>query len=463
MSQETELVVIGAGPGGYAAAFMAADLGIETLIVDREPNPGGVCLYRGCIPSKALLHAAKVLTEAREAADIGLNFAEPTIDIPKLAAWKNDVVSKLTGGLGQLRKARKVKHIQGTAKLTGPNSLVIEDSGEEIRFKHAVLATGSRPFIPGPLAIDSKRVMTSNEALDLESVPDSLLVIGGGYIGLELGTAYAALGSKVTVVEMLEGLLTGADRDLAKIVDKRVNHLFEKVYLNTRVVEMKDTGDGVKVSFDPAEDEVFDKVLVAVGRRPNTENLGLENTKITLDSQGFVVTDNQGRTEEPSIFAIGDISGQPMLAHRATHQGRLAAEVIHGSKAVFEPYAIPAVVFTDPELAWVGLTETEAIEQGIDHKVARFPWAASGRALTVGRTDGLTKMIVDPQTDRLLGMGVVGAGAGELIAEGALALEMAVTLEDLSLTIHPHPTLSETVMESADVFFGNSTHLKTKK
>lgn len=462
MSKETDVVVIGAGPGGYAAAFRCADLGMNTLLVDKEENPGGVCLYRGCIPSKALLHASKIVNEAREAEQIGITFSTPTIDLDKLRNWKQDVVSKLTGGLGQLRKARKVEHLRGTATFLDSHTLKIEGQEETVRFKHCILATGSRPVIPGPLAISSERVMSSTEALDLPDIPGKLLVIGGGYIGLELGTVYASLGSKVTVVEMQDGLLPGADRDMVKVLAKNVNHLMHEVLLSTRVVEMVDTGDGVKVTLDPERVETFDRVLISVGRRPNTENLGLGTTKITLDPHGFVKCDAQGRTEEPHIFAIGDISGQPMLAHRATHQGRLAAEVIHGSKAVFEPHAIPAVVFTDPELGWTGITEEEAKRDGVDHKVARFPWAASGRSLTLGRSDGLTKLILDPKTERILGMGIVGPGAGELLAEGTLAIEMAATAQDLSLTIHAHPTLSETVMEAADVFFGHSTHMAGK-
>ncbi len=459
---ETDVVVIGAGPGGYAAAFMAADLGLKTLIVDKEANPGGVCLYRGCIPSKALLHAAKVLTEAEEAASIGIEFGEATIDVEKLAAWKQGVVNKLTGGLGQLRKARKVEHIQGTARFVDSNTLEVTDSGQTITFKHAIIATGSRPIVPGPMAIGSDRVMTSTEALELDGVPDSLLVVGGGYIGLELGTVYAALGSAVTVVEMMDSLLAGADQDLVKVLAKRVDERFEEILLSTAVVAMEEVENGVKVTFKPEREQVFEKVLVSVGRRPNSENLGLENTKVVVDKQGFVEIDNQCRTAEPNIFAIGDISGQPMLAHRATHQGRLAAEVIHGSKGVFEPHAIPAVVFTDPELAWVGLTENEAKAEGRPHKVSKFPWGASGRALTLGRSDGLTKVIVDTETERVLGVGIVGPGAGELIAEATLAIEMASSVKDLGMTIHAHPTLSETVMEAADVFFGHSTHLKSK-
>lgn len=462
---ETDVVVIGAGPGGYAAAFMAADLGLKTLLVDKEANPGGVCLYRGCIPSKALLHAAKVLTEAEEASEIGIDFGEVTIDVEKLANWKRSVVEKLTGGLGQLRKARKVEHVQGTAKFLDSHTLEVEGTGQRITFQHAIIATGSRPIIPGPLAIDSQRVMTSTEALELDGLPETLLVVGGGYIGLELGTVYAALGSSVTVVEMMDSLLAGADKDLVKVLEKRIHERFDQVLLSTSVVAMQDTGDGVKVTFrsgDEEREQTFEKVLVSVGRRPNSENLGLENTKVVVDKFGFVEIDGQCRTAEPHIFAIGDISGQPMLAHRATHQGRLAAEVIHGSKAVFDPHAIPAVVFTDPELAWTGLTENEAKAAGLSFKVSKFPWAASGRSLTLGRSDGLTKVIVDTESERILGVGIVGPGAGELIGEATLAIEMAASVKDLGLTIHAHPTLSETVMEAADVFFGHSTHIKTR-
>lgn len=465
---ETDVVVIGAGPGGYAAAFMAADLGLKTLIVDREANPGGVCLYRGCIPSKALLHAAKVLTEAEEASEIGIEFGEATIDVEKLAGWKNSVVEKLTGGLGQLRKARKVDHIQGTARFLDSHTLEVEGQQERVSFKHCIIATGSRPIIPGPLAIESERVMTSTEALDLDTLPETLLVVGGGYIGLELGTVYAALGSAVTVVEMMDSLLATADQDLVKILARRVEEIFDEIKLGTGVTGMRETEEGVEVTFKIKADEseqtqTFEKVLVCVGRRPNSENLGLENTGVVITKQGFIEIDNQCRTAEPHIFAIGDVTGQPMLAHRATHQGRLAAEVIHGSKAVFEPHAIPAVVFTDPELAWTGITETEAKEAGVPYKVAKFPWAASGRALTLGRGEGLTKVIVDPDTERVLGVGIVGPGAGELIGEGTLAIEMAATIADVGLTIHAHPTLSETVMEAADAFFGTSTHIKTRK
>jgi dihydrolipoamide dehydrogenase len=468
---ETDVVVIGAGPGGYAAAFMAADLGLKTLIVDQEANPGGVCLYRGCIPSKALLHAAKVLTEAEEASEIGIEFGEATIDVEKLAGWKRGVVEKLTGGLGQLRKARKVEHLQGTARFVDEHTLEVQladgTSQQTVTFQHAIIATGSRPIIPGALAIESDKVMTSTEALELDTLPESLLVVGGGYIGLELGTVYAALGSAVTVVEMMETLLATADQDLVKILAKRVHEIFDQVLLGTGVTRLEDTGDEVKVSFKGADggewEQAFEKVLICVGRRPNSEKLGLENTGVVVTPQGFIEIDGQCRTAVSHIFAIGDVTGQPMLAHRATHQGRLAAEVIHGSKAVCEPNAIPAVVFTDPELAWTGITENEAREAGLDFKVARFPWAASGRALTLGRGEGLTKVIVEAGSERVLGVGIVGPGAGELIGEGTLAIEMAATIKDVGLTIHAHPTLSETVMEAADAFFGHSTHIKTRK
>jgi dihydrolipoamide dehydrogenase len=462
----TQLVVLGAGPGGYAAAFMAADLGMEVTLVNREPNPGGVCLYRGCIPSKAFLHAAKVINEAHEAEAFGISFSEPKIDLDKLRAWKTSVVNKLTGGLGQIAKQRKVTFLQGEGKLRDARTLTVKlANGDEgtVKFDKLILATGSRPILPPVFNIGSPRVMDSTGALDLEELPQKLLVVGGGYIGLELGSFYAALGTQVTVVEATSGLLPGADRDLVKVLHQSVEKRLHRILLNTKVMSLKDVGDGVEVSVEPGGTEKYDRVLISIGRRPNSENLGLENTKIEVDGRGFVRIDAQGRTHESHIFAIGDLSGEPMLAHRATHQGRLAAEVMHGSKAVFEPLAIPAVVFTDPELAWVGLTEQQCKDKNLKHEVARFPWAASGRALTLHRTDGLTKMMVDPEDGRILGIGLVGPGAGEMIAEAALAIEMGATAEDIALTIHAHPTLSETVMESADVFFGKSTHIYKPK
>ena len=467
--QKTEVAVLGGGPGGYAAAFMAADLGKEVTLVNLEENPGGVCLYRGCIPSKALLHVAKLITESQEAEEWGLKFQEPEIDLDKLRSWKNDVVNQMTGGLKTLSKQRNINYIQGRGKFAGLNTLSIdtEDGEETLEFEQAILATGSVPIEIPSLSLDDDRVMDSTEALELPDIPGKMLVIGGGYIGLELGQVYSALGADVSVVEMMSNLLPGADQDLVKHVEKCVKEHFSDVMTDSKVVEMKAQKNGIKVTIEDKDGEqqnkIYDRVLMSIGRRPVTDGLGLENTAIQIDDNGFVVTDEQCRTDESSVFAIGDIAGQPMLAHKATHEGIVAAEVIAGSKVAFEPYAIPAVVFTDPELAWCGVTEIEAKEQGIEYEVAKFPWAASGRATTLGRNDGLTKILVDPETERILGVGIVGSGAGELIAEGVLAIEMAATVEDLKRTIHPHPTLSETLMESAEVFFGHSTHIYRPK
>ena len=460
------VVVIGAGPGGYAAAFLAADLGMQVALIDPAPNPGGVCLYSGCIPSKALLHVAKLIGESRQAAEWGVEFGEPRIDLDRLRFWKDGIVARLTGGLAQLRSRRKIDYVQGTARFRDAHGLEIETvSGEsrEMSFEHAVLATGSRSVVPPGFPPISSRVLDSESALELKSIPGSLLVVGGGYIGLELGSVYAALGSRVTVVEMLDRLLTGADTDLVRPLQAKVAREFEEILLGTRVAAIRETSEGVVVTLEGAgiekSERRFDQVLVSVGRRPNSEGLGLETTRVEINPAGFVQVDRQLRTAEPSIFAIGDLVGQPMLAHKASHEGRTAVEVIHGGKATFEPAAIPAVVFTDPEVAWCGLTETEAKASGRKVSVARFPWAASGRAMTLGRKDGLTKLILDPQTERVLGVGITGPGAGEMIAEGVLAVEMAAVAADLKLTIHPHPTLSETLMEAAEVFFGQSTHL----
>ncbi len=466
--RKTDLAVVGAGPGGYAAAFLAADLGMHVTLVDEAPNPGGVCLYCGCMPSKALLHVAKVIDDAKQAGEWGVTFGAPTLDLVKLRTWKDGVVDRLTGGLGQLSTQRKVDYVQGRASIAGPQTLSVRgDAGEQrIAFDHAILATGSSPAIPAGLSLESDRVMDSTRALELPDVPARLLVVGGGYIGLELGTAYAALGSRVTVVEMTGGLLPGADRDLVTPVAKRMASLAEAIWLETTVVRMDPVGDGIAVTLEgkaaEASGQVFDRVLVAVGRRPNSKIDGLDATRVELDARGFVRVDPQRRTGEPTIFAIGDLVGEPMLAHKASHEGRLAVEVIHGSKGVFEPLAIPAVVFTDPEVAWCGLTETEAKREGRAVKIAKFPWGASGRAVTLDRVDGLTKLVVDPKSEQILGVGIVGAGAGELIAEGVLAIEMGATASDLKMTIHAHPTLSETLMESAEVFFAQSTHYRGK-
>jgi dihydrolipoamide dehydrogenase len=464
------IAVVGGGPGGYAAAFLAADLGMKVTLIDPEVNPGGVCLYRGCIPSKALLHVAKLIDESRQAKNWGIDFGEPKIDLARLRSFKESVVGKLTGGVGQLSKARKVQYIQGHAAFETSNTLRLTKArgGEEsLSFDRIILATGSRPAIIPSLQLDSPRVMDSTTALDLNDVPETLLVIGGGYIGLELGTVYAALGSRVSVVEMLPGLLPGADRDLVLPLHKRVEKMFEAILLNTTVAAMKEESGGIRVTFDSPEikerEQVFDKILVSVGRKPNSEIPGLEKTRVQVGPRSFIQVNKQLQTDDPAIYAIGDVVGEPMLAHKASHEGRTAAEAIAGHKVAFEPNAIPAVVFTDPEIAWCGLTETQAQKEGREIKVARFPWGASGRAITLDRPEGMTKLMIDPQTERVLGMGIVGAGAGELIAEGVLAIEMAALARDIALSIHPHPTLSETVMESAEVFFGTSTHVYRPK
>ena len=466
----TRVAVIGAGPGGYAAAFHAADLGMQVTLIDAEPNPGGVCTFKGCIPSKALLHAAKVLDEAKHAGAFGVTFGKPSIDVDKLRSWKDGVVKKQTGGLGILAKARKVEFVQGRASIVDGKTLSVDTGKGERRIEtdYIIIATGSRPSTVPNVSIDSPKVLDSTTALELPDVPERFLVVGGGYIGLELGTVYAALGSKVTVVEMTDGLLPGADRDLAAVVAKRMETTCEAILLETKVTGVKDEKKGLSVTFEgkaaPHGAQTFDRVLVAVGRRPNSAIPGLDKTKVKLNQRGFIEVDGQRRTAEPSIFAIGDVVGDPMLAHKASHEAKVAVEAIHGHPTVFEPRAIPAVVFTDPELAWAGLTETEAKKQNLTVEIAKFPWAASGRATTLDRPDGLTKLVIDPETERVLGVGIVGSGAGELIAEGTLAIEMGAVAADLKLTIHPHPTLSETVMEAADVFFGESVHVyKPKK
>jgi dihydrolipoamide dehydrogenase len=469
MSIQIDVVVIGAGPGGYAAAFYAADRGLSVALVDPEANPGGVCVYRGCIPSKALLHVAKVLDEAAHASAWGVTFGAPAIDVNKLRGFKDNVVKQLTSGTGQLVKARKVKYLRGTATLLSPTSLEVALTGggsEQVSFGHAIVAVGSQPAKVPVLSVDSPRIMDSTSALDLESVPKSLLVIGGGYIGLELGSVYAALGSKVTVVEMTAGLLPGADRDLVAVLAKRIEKVCDAVLLNTKVVGVVEEKDGVRVTFEDStmatRDQVFEKVLVSVGRKPNAM-AGLDKTKAETDQRGFIKINLQRRTAEPTIFAIGDVAGEPMLAHKASHEGRVAVEAILGEDVAFEPAAIPAVVFTDPELAWAGLTETEAQKLGKKVEISKFPWIASGRAMSIDRTDGLTKLVIEPGSERVLGVGIVGPGAGEMIAEGTLAIEMGAVASDLKLTIHAHPTLSETLMEAAEAFFGQATHIHRPK
>jgi dihydrolipoamide dehydrogenase len=464
------IAVVGGGPGGYAAAFLAADLGLRVTLIDPDVNPGGVCLYRGCIPSKALLHVAKLIDESRQARNWGIELGEPRIDLARLRSFKESVVNKLTGGLGQLSKQRKVEYIQGRATFESSNTLRVaraNGSEDSLSFDRIILATGSRPAMIPALQIDTPRMMDSTAALELPDIPGTLLVIGGGYIGLELGSVYAALGSKVSVVEMLPGLLPGADRDLVLPLHKRMEKICEAILLNTTVAAVKEQPGGIRVTFDGPEvkerEKVFDKVLVSVGRKPNSEIPGLEQTKVQVGERGFIKVNKQLQTGDPSIYAIGDVVGEPMLAHKATHEGRVAVEAIAGHKVAFEPNAIPAVVFTDPEVAWCGLTETQAQKENREIKVAKFPWGASGRAVTLDRPEGMTKLVVDPQTERVLGVGIVGSGAGELIAEGTLAIELAALAKDVAMTIHPHPTLSETLMESAEVFFGTSTHVYRPK
>ncbi len=469
-SKSLNIAVVGGGPGGYAAAFLAADLGMTVTLIDPELNPGGVCLYRGCIPSKSLLHVAKLLEESHQAKDWGIEFAPPKIDLARLRSWKEGVVRKLTGGLGVLSKQRKVHYVQGRAAFENSTTLQItktDGSEESLTFDRIVIATGSRPAIVPALKLETPRMMDSTGALNLEDIPGSLLVVGGGYIGLELGSVYAALGTRVTVVEMLSGLLPGADRDLVLPLHKRLEKLFEGILLNTTVASVKDEGNGIRATFEGADvkerEKVFDRVLVSVGRKPNSEIAGLDKTRVQVGPKGFIQVNKQLQTDDPSIYAIGDVVGEPMLAHKASHEGRVAVEAIAGHKVAFEPNAIPAVVFTDPEVAWAGLTETQAQKENREIKVAKFPWAASGRAVTIDRPEGMTKLLIDPQTERVLGVGIVGAGAGEMIAEGVLAIEMAALASDVAMTIHPHPTLTETVMESAEVFFGTSTHIYRPK
>ena len=458
--EHAQLVVIGAGPGGYAAAFKAAELGLAVTLIDPEINPGGVCLHRGCIPSKSLLHVAKLVSEAEESVKIGVGFAKPIIDLERIRSWKNEVVEKLTGGLGSKVQKMKINYLRGTAQFKDSKTLtvtLVDGATEELVFEQAILATGSRPIMLPGIEKDSQRIIDSTGALELEDIPKSLLVVGGGYIGLELGSAYAAMGSKVSVVEMTSGLLPGCDRDLVSVLKRRLDKKFDSILLSTKVVGLNEQKNGVSVTLEDKQgmqsSKHFEKVLIAIGRKPNTESLGLENTAIVSDKKNFIIVDGQQRTSETHIFAIGDIAGEPMLAHKAYAEASVAAEVAVGRKAVFDPRAIPAVVFTDPEIAWCGLTETAAREQKIKVKTAKIPWRGNGRTLTLGRDDGMTKLIVDPDTDRVLGMAVAGPGAGELIAEGVVAIEMAAVSEDLRKSIHPHPTLSETIYDAAEMLF----------
>ncbi len=469
---DTQLAVIGGGPGGYAAAFLAADMGMKVTIVDLEPRLGGVCLLRGCIPSKALLHVAKVMAEAKHLDDWGVAFGEPTIDLDKVRGRKEAVIQTLTGGLKQLSQKRNVKVVQARAVFEDSQTLRLQAVGGQplednrLRFEQCILATGSSSAsVPG-LDLPSQRLMDSTAALDLPEIPETLLVIGGGYIGLEMATVYAALGSRVTVVELTDGLLPGADRDLVRPLAKQLKGKLEAIHLNTKVAAMKEKGKAIEVTLDgDVEKKVqkFSRVLLSVGRRPNSADLGLEKTKVEVDEKGFVVVDQQQRTADPRIFAIGDVAGQPMLAHKASHEGKVAVEVLAGEPAVFAPRAIPAVVFTDPEVAWAGVMETEAKQSGRKVEVAQFPWGASGRAQAVGRTEGMTKWVIDPETERVIGCGIVGASAGDLIAEAVLAIEMGCAVRDITETIHTHPTLGETLGSAAEVFYGTATDLYRPK
>jgi dihydrolipoamide dehydrogenase len=463
VTRTTQLLVVGAGPGGYAAAFRAADLGLRVTLVERWPVLGGVCLNVGCIPSKALLHAAKVIEEAESMAEHGIRFGTPEIDLVKLRGWKNGVVRKLTGGLKMLAKQRKVEVLHGEAKFLSPQVAEIRSAGgvEAIGFEHCVIAAGSEP-VKLPFMPDDPRVIDSTGALELESIPQRLLVVGGGIIGLEMACVYDALGAKVSVVELTPQLMPGCDPDLVRPLEKRIKARYARIMTGTKVTACEATAAGLRVRFEgaaaPAE-ETYDRVLVAVGRVPNGRRLGAEAAGITVDARGFIPVDRQMRTNVPHIFAIGDVAGQPMLAHKATHEGKVAAEVAAGHKASFDARVIPSVAYTDPEIAWVGLTETEAKARGIAVQKGLFPWMASGRSLAQGRDEGFTKLLFDPATKRLLGGGLVGSNAGELVAEIALAIEMGADGADIGLTIHPHPTLSETVGLAAEAFEGTLTDL----
>jgi dihydrolipoamide dehydrogenase len=467
-STKTDIVVLGAGPGGYAAAFYAADKGKKVIMVEKDPRLGGVCLNRGCIPSKALLHAAKLITESRESGHRGISFGEPKIDLDKLRAWKDSILDKLGGGVAGLAKQRGVEVMHGRGYLEESKTLRVEtDDGQKfVQFDTAIISVGSKSAMPKAFDLGNPRVMTSRDALDVPDVPGTLLIVGGGYIGMELGTVYAALGSKVVVVEALASILMGADADLIRYVQRYAEKAFKEVRVKTKVVSMATAGKQIKVVMEKDGqklEELYDRVLVSVGRVPNHADLGLENTKVTKDDRGFIKVNEKQQTNDPAIYAIGDVTGGALLAHKASREARVAVDAILGEYNALTQYIIPAVVFTDPEVAWCGLTEMEAKEKGITVKVARFPWSASGRALTFDRPDGLTKLIIDPETERILGAGITGHGAGELISEAVLAIEMGATAFDLASSIHPHPTLSETLMECAEVFYGHATHTFTRR
>ena len=466
----TQIAIIGGGPGGYVAAFKAVDAGLDVTLIDPEENPGGVCLYRGCIPSKALLHISKLINETRQASEWGVQFGKPKIDLDQLRSHKDNVIGKMTSGLGQLVKARKLKHIRASAKFIDANNLdlmLIDGKRESLTFDHAIVATGSSSTMPEIFDSNDTRIMDSTSALELREIPQSMLIVGGGIIGMELGQVYAALGSSISVVEMMPGLIPPADRDLVKPLEDHLKSQFENIWTDTKVTGISTTKEEISVELEAPNShtftQTFSSILVSVGRYPNSSDIGIENTDIELDDRGFIKVDAQMRTSESSVFAIGDVIGAG-LAHTASHQGTIVAEILSGhEKLVFEPRAIPNVVYTDPEIAWCGLTEQQVKERGIDCKVARFPWSASGRATAVGRNEGLTKLLIDPANDRILGVGISGNNAGELIAEGVVAVEMAALASDIQLSIHPHPTLSETFMEAAEVYYGQSPHMYTQR
>ena len=463
-THSAQVVVIGSGPGGYTAAFRAADLDLDVILVERDPYLGGVCLNVGCIPSKALLHAARVIDEVGEMAEHGVAFGEPQIDVDKLRGWKDDVVKRLTGGIEMMAKQRKVRVVQGAAKFSSPNSLVL-DNGETIHFENCIIAAGSEPaMLPG--LPDDPRIVDSTGALELPSIPQSMLVVGGGIIGLEMACVYSALGSKVSVVELTDSLMPGTDKDLLRPFLKIIKERYEDIMVSTKVAGMQATKAGIEVMFEAGDEkrtEMYDRVLVAIGRRANGDQLDVDKAGVQVDKRGIIKVDKQMRTNVPHIFAIGDLAGGPMLAHKATHEAKVAAEVAAGEKSYFDARTIPSVAYTDPEVAWVGLTETQAKAEGIDYEKANFPWAASGRALSLGREEGFTKLLFDPKTDRVLGGGIVGVNAGDLIAEIGLAVEMGADAADIGLTIHPHPTLSESVGMAAEVFEGTITDLYVRK
>jgi dihydrolipoamide dehydrogenase len=467
-SIKTEIVVVGSGVGGYTAAFYAADKGKNVILVEQEEHLGGVCLNKGCIPSKALLHATKLIEEAQESGFRGIQFSKPQLDLNAMRAWKNSILAKLADGVATMAKKRNVEIMRGRGYFEDSSTLRVETSeGQKfISFDRAIIAVGSKPSLPSAFDLGNKRIMTSDAALEIEEIPEKLLVVGGGYIGMELGTVYAILGSTVVMAEALGSILLGADPDLVRPVRRRAEKLFKEIRVTAKVAKMATSGKHIKVTMEvdgETKEELYDRVLVSVGRVPNTNDLGLENTKVQKDEKGFIMVNSHQATSDPNIYAVGDVAGGVLLAHKASKEGRIAVEVITGETSSFEDIVIPAVVFTDPEVAWCGLTESEAKERGLQVDVAKFPWSASGRALSFDRTDGMTKLIIEPDTERVLGVGIVGAGAGELIGEGVLAIEMGATAKDLAESIHPHPTLSETIMECAETFFGESTHYYSRR